>query len=65
MSTGSKQVELNIEERLNELQMTPSERANAIGAMRVAEDAVELLEILVATVKRVAGFFSLKPSVRA
>ena len=64
MSNGNKRVEFKIEERLNEVRMTPSERADAIGAMRVAEDAVEIFEVLRAAIKRVAGFISLKPSVR-
>ena len=65
MSTSNEQVALNIEERLNQLNLTPSERADALGALRVAEEAVELLEILGAAVKRIAGAFSPKPSVRA
>jgi len=64
MSNGNKQVEFNIEDKLNEVRLTPSERANAIGAMRVAEDAVEIVAVLRAAVKRVAGFISPKPSVR-
>ena len=65
MSNGNKQVEFNLEQRLNELNLTPSERANAIGAMRVAEEAIELLEVVQTAVKRVAGLFALKPSIRA
>jgi hypothetical protein len=64
MSNGNKQAVFNLEEKLNELNLTPSERANALGAMRVAEDAVEIFEVLRAAFKRVAGFVSLKPSVR-
>ena len=65
MSNGNKQASFNILERLNELPLTPSERATAIGAMRVAEDAVDLLGTVRAAFKRIAGFISLKPSVRA
>jgi hypothetical protein len=66
MSYGKKQAEFNLdlEAKLNELHLTPSERANAIGAMRVAEDAVEIVRVLRAAMKRIAGFMSLKPSVR-
>ena len=65
MSNGNKQAVFNLEAKLNELNLTPSERANALGAMRVAEDAVEIFEVLRAALKRVAGFISPKPSVRA
>ena len=65
MSNGNKQVEFNLEQKLNELNLTPSERANAIGAMRVAEDAIELVELVQTAARRVAGLFAFKPSIRA
>ena len=65
MSYGKNQAEFNLESKLNELHLTPSERANAIGAMRVAEDAADIAEALSAALKRIAGFMSLKPGVRA
>jgi len=65
MSNGNKQAVFNLEARLNELNLTPAERANALGAMRLAEDAVEIFEALRAMFKRIAGLISPKPSVRA
>jgi len=65
MSNGNKRSEVSIVDKLNELPLTPSERAAALGAMRVAEDAVDIVGVVRAALKRVAGFVSLKPSVRA
>lgn len=65
MSTGNQKLELNLEEKLGQLNLTPSQREHAVGAMRVATDAVEVVAAISAAVKRIAGALSLKPSVRA
>ena len=65
MTTRNRTVDLNIEKKLAELNLTPSQRARAISAMRSAEDLVDFLDSLGAMVKRVAAAFSPKPSIRA
>jgi hypothetical protein len=65
MSTGNQKSEFNLEEKLGQLNLTPSQREHAVGAMRVATDAVEVVAAITAAVKRIAGALSLKPSVRA
>ena len=65
MTTGNRKAEFNFEEKLATLSLSPAQRAQAIGAMRAAEDMVDFLDSLVATGKRIAGVFSLKPSIRA
>jgi len=65
MSTGKQNVEFNLEEKLGQLNLTPSQREQAVGAMRVATDTVEVVAAISAAVKRIAGALFLKPSVRA
>ncbi len=65
MTTQTRTVDLNIEKKLAELNLTPSDHARAIGALRMAEDVVDFLDSLGAAFKRVAGIFSPKPSARA
>ena len=64
MSTGNTQVQANIEDKLNELHLNPVDRARALGAMRVAAEAVKVFEVLAAGVKRIAAAMWLKPTVR-
>ncbi len=65
MSTRDRQVEFNVEQKLADLNLTPSQRHQALGAIRVAEDLVEIFQYLGAAAKRVAGALSFKPSIRA
>ncbi len=65
MSYGKQTEEFNIEQKLNELNLTPSQREQAVSAMKVAVDTVEIFDAIASTVKRVAGAMSLKPNVRA
>lgn len=65
MSNGKQIDDFNLEARLNELNLTPSQRQHAVSAMRVASDAVEVFDALSGLVKRIAAAVSLKPSVRA
>ncbi len=64
MSTGNRQATFNFEEKLAGLTMTPTQRSEARGAMRVAEGFFEVAEFLSGLVKRLAEAVSLKPSVR-
>ena len=65
MTTGNRKAEFNIEEKLSTLTLSRPQPNQAVDAMRVAEEMVDFLDTLVAGVKRLAGVFSLKPSVRA
>lgn len=65
MSYGKQTTEFNIEQKLNELNLTPSQREQAVSAMKVAVDAVDIFDAIAGAVKRVAGAIMLKPSVRA
>jgi hypothetical protein len=65
MTTGHRKVDLNIEEKLAQINLSPSERAQALSALRLSEDMVNLFGTLAAGVRRIAGVFSLRPSVRA
>jgi hypothetical protein len=65
MSNGTQYEAFNLERKLNEVNLTPSQREHAVSAMKVASDTVEIFEAITAAVKRVAGAMSLKPSVRA
>lgn len=62
MTTGNREAMLNIEQKLADLNLTPAQRSQALGAMRAAEDMVDFIETLGAAVKRIAGVFSLKPT---
>jgi hypothetical protein len=64
MSSGNRQIEFNIEEKLAELHLTPSQRDEARGAVEMANDVVDVLQALTRAVKRLAEAVSLKPSVR-
>lgn len=65
MSNGKQQAVFNLEIKLNELNLTPSQREHAVSAMRIATDAVEVFDAVAGAIKRIAGAMSLKPSVRA
>lgn len=65
MSYGKHQDEFNLEQKLNELNLTPSQRDHAVSAMKTASDAVEIIEAVTGAFKRVAGTMTPKPSVRA
>ena len=65
MTTGNRKADFNFEERLASLNLTPAQRAQALGAMRAAEEMVDFLDTVIAAGKRIAGVFSLKSSVRA
>ncbi|MCC7080569.1 MAG: hypothetical protein IT530_07850 [Burkholderiales bacterium] len=65
MGTGNRVTAFNLEQKLTELNLTPMQRAQAVGAMRLAEDIVDVVETLGAVVTRIASVFSPKPSVRA
>lgn len=65
MSNGKQYDEFNLEQKLNELNLTPSQRDHAVSAMKIAVDAVEIVDAIASAVKRLAGAMSLKPSVRA
>jgi len=65
MSYGKQTEEFNIEQKLNELNLTPSQRDQAVSAMKVAVDTVEIFDAIASAVKRAAGAMSLKPNVRA
>jgi hypothetical protein len=64
MNTGNRPV-FNFEQKLADLNLSPAQRTQALDAMRAAEDMVQFFETVGAAVKRVAGVFSLKPSMRA
>jgi hypothetical protein len=64
MSTGNRQAAFNIEEKLAELQLTPSQRAQARNAMAIASGVVDILQALTGALKRLAEAIALKPSVR-
>lgn len=64
MSTGDRQVEFNIEEKLAELKLTPAQRAEALASVRIAQTAVELVARARAALRRFAELVALKPSVR-
>jgi hypothetical protein len=65
MNTGNRNVAFNIEEKLVDMNLSPAQRTQAIDAMRAAEDMVAFLDTLGTAIKRMAGVFSLKPSIRA
>jgi hypothetical protein len=65
MTTGNRKVDLNLEEKLAQLNLSPLDRAQALSALRAAEDLVTLFEALRTVFKRITGAFSLRPSVRA
>jgi hypothetical protein len=65
MSTGNSNVNLNLEDKLVKLNLSPAQCTQALGAMRAAEDMVDFFQTVGAAVKRIAGALSLKPSVRA
>ena len=65
MTTGNRKVDLNLEEKLAQLNLSPVDRARALSALKMSEDIVNFFEALGAGVKRIAGAFSLRPSVRA
>ena len=65
MTTGNRKVDLNLEEKLAQLNLSPVDRARALSALKMAEDMVSLFEFLGTGLKRIAGAFSLRPSVRA
>ena len=64
MTNGNRKAAFNIEEKLAELNLSPAQRSQALGAMRAAEDMVDFLDTVGAALKRIAGAFSLKPSIR-
>ena len=65
MTTGNRKVDLNLEEKLAQLDISPIDRARALSALKTAEDMVDFFEAIRAGFKRIAGAFSLRPSVRA
>lgn len=65
MSNGNNHEGFDLEQKLNELNLTPAQRDHAVSALRVATDAVDVIEAITGAFKRVAGAMSLKPSVRA
>jgi hypothetical protein len=65
MNTGNRNAVFNLEQKLADLNLTPAQRARAIGSMRAAEDMVDFLGTVGAAIKRLVGVFSLKPSIRA
>lgn len=65
MTTGNRKAMFTIEEKLANLNLSPAQRTQALGAMRVAEDMVDLLQTLGNAVKRIAGAFAPKSSIRA
>jgi hypothetical protein len=65
MTTGNRKVDLNLEEKLAQLNISPIDRARALSALKAAEDMVDFFEALRTVFKRIAGAFSLRPSVRA
>ena len=64
MSTGNRQADVTVEQKLAELNLTPSQRHQALGAIKVAEDVVDVFQFFRALARRVAGAVTLKPSVR-
>lgn len=65
MTQGKHNDGLNLELKLDELNLSPSQRAHALSAMRTASEAVDLFEAVAGAIKRIAGVVTLKPSVRA
>ena len=65
MTTGNRKVDLNLEEKLAQLNISPIDRARALSALKAAEDMVDFFAALRTAFKRIAGAFSLRPSVRA
>ncbi|MGH8663045.1 MAG: hypothetical protein ACREUX_02145 [Burkholderiales bacterium] len=65
MNTGNRPAVFNFEQKLAELNLSPAQRTQALDAMRAAEDMVGFLETVGTAVKRIAGVFTLKPSMRA
>ena len=65
MTTGNREVTFDFEQKLATMNLTPSQRTQALDAMRAAEDMVEFFQTVGTAAKRIAGAFSLKPSIRA
>ena len=65
MSYTDRQVEFDLESRLNEVHLTPGERANALAAAERAEILVTTVQRIAAAFKRLTEITALKPSVRA
>ena len=65
MSNGNNQEGFDLELKLNELNLTAAQRDHAVSALRVATEAVDVIQAITGALKRVAGAMSLKPSVRA
>jgi len=65
MSNGTNNEGFDLEQKLNTLNLTPGQREHAVSALKVAADAVDVIEAITGAIKRVAGAMSLKPSARA
>ena len=64
MSYSDRQVEFDLESRLNEVHLSPGERANALAAAERAEILVTPVQRIAAAFKRLTELTALKPSVR-
>jgi hypothetical protein len=65
MTTGNRKATFDLEQKLATMNLSPAQRTQALDAMRAAEDMVDFIQTVGAAAKRIAGAFSLKPSVRA
>ena len=65
MTTGKRNATFDLEQKLATMNLSPAQRTQALDAMRAAEDMVDFIQTVGAAAKRIAGAFSLKPSVRA
>lgn len=64
MATSKGQESFTFEEKLANLNLTATERAKALGALRTAESFVDFVQLCGAGIRRVAEFLSLKPSLK-
>jgi len=65
MATGNRQEDFNIEEKLANLRLTPSQRIEAVAALRTAETAVRMIEAVMGGMRRMAELLALKPGLKS
>ena len=65
MSYTDRQIDFDLESRLKDVNITPSERAHALAAAERAEILVTTVQRIAAAFKRLTETVALKPSVKA
>lgn len=65
MHTTNRQEALNFAEKLAELNLTPSQREQALGAMKTADLFVDAVLAVAGGLRRIAEALALKPSLKA